>query len=312
MNLSPIHLFELRFRVLKPINRLPHYHGPHWSALFRTLLRAGLPAGEKLVEAVWVQPVETGIMSFEPGEPLHLGLTCPAVVLPALTSALAKWDSLSAAGHFQPATLAFEGAFCRVSGRLFDPTTPCCFDESIINGEISALEKLDAFTLQLTSPMRLTRPEGCKQERHRYCDSDFFFEGYSNAAPHPLQAILGRLRLAESPIAETDGISMNGGTVTWLDVPYGSSSSKTLGGLVGALCFNGTPSPALARLLVLGQYLGAGKNAAFGFGFYSIPELDDARSIAPLRRGMTLLQRGTRRRTLNNPTRSAQRGISVQ
>ena len=278
-DLSPIHLLELRFRVLKPINRLPHYHGPHWSAFVRTLLRAGLPAGETLTDAVWVQPVEVGITSFEPGEPLHLGLTCPAAVIPALTVALSRWDSLSAAGHFQPATLAFEGLFCRISNDKFNPAAPCCFEESLVQAEIATLENLDSFTLQLTSPMRLTRPEGCKEERHRYCDSDFFFSDHATATHNPLQAILGRLRLSDDSITSTENITMSGGAVAWLDAPYGSGSAKTIGGLVGALRFTGTPTPELARKLVLGQYFGAGKNAAFGFGFYNIPELDHVRRI---------------------------------
>jgi hypothetical protein len=291
--MTSLTLLELRFRVLKPINRLPHYHGPHWSALFRTLLRASLPAGERLADTVWVQPVETGVMSFEPGESLYLGVTCPASVMPEFISVLARWDSLSASGHFQPITLKLEETFCRVSGQRFDPDLICYFQESAVTDEISKLQTLDSFTLQLASPMRLTRPEGCKEERHRYCDGDFFFGESSAAAPHPLQAILGRLRLADAEIIETDGITINGGAVAWLDASYGSRSSKTIGGLVGVLRFTGTPSPALARMLVFGQYLGAGKNAAFGFGFYTIPELDAVRCIAPLHRGLPLLHRGT-------------------
>lgn len=356
--IPPIFLLEMRCRVTAPISNLPHYHGAQWSALFRVLLKPHLPHHQSLSSAgIMVLPVETGVPSYAPGDPVHVGLSVPGPYLSAVFGALAGFnDSSLGDGHFQPArTVRLESLGCRISGLTWGlplreeanaqcrPLTP-----EVVREEVETLCLLDHFSLHFFTPLRLTRPKGFKQAGHRYCDEAFFLDRAN--APHSLRHMLlkvaERVRAAEAGMPRSDGdvaaeagirglqslpgpgvcrgegteppsgdspggrsplheevspangeavpspsaLSISAGVLHWLDLSYGSRDT-TFGGAVGCIRVSGKPEPDVAALLVLGQYLGMGKNAVFGYGFYNIPELSPHRKVKPLSRGLTLLHR---------------------
>lgn len=292
---SRLVLLELRLRAKKPIRRLPHFHGPQWSAMLRGWLRGRLPDDASLAAAeIWPQTVEMGVNTYEEGEPLHLGLTFPVELAAIMGRALADFNTCgSGEGHFQPGqTLALETVRCRVGGEAWDPEQPRCLDEATLQGESEHLTRLDAFTLTFDAPLRCTRPAGGKARSHRYVDEDYLFGGSDQATGTPLAAILQRLRLDPGTSNPgPDGLRIDGGGAVWLDVAYGNPKGKTLGGLVGQVRVVGRPTPEQARLLVAGQYAGCGKNGTFGFGFYHIDETAPVRRVALLERGRSLLAR---------------------
>lgn len=296
---SPLILLELRLRTLRPINRLPHFHGPHWGALLRHVLRSRLD-GRTLAEAgVALQTVECGISGYPAGAPLRLGLSFPATLAERIAAALRDFNRVhSPGGHFQPGlTIELEEVRCRLSGETAASFwRPLC--EADLGPEIEHLRNLERFTLTFGAPLRLTRPAGTKRTGHRYADEDYFFAGDSGDA-RPLDVFFHRLRLPDAAAISADGLERVAGAVTWLDVPYGGPNGKTLGGLVGQLGIRGRPSREQARLLVWGQYAGCGKNAPFGFGFYVIPELSTVRRVAPLARGRSLLDQALEPAALN-------------
>ena len=295
--LPPLILLELRLRALKPIRKLPHYQGPHWSAVLRHLLRASLPDEASLAKAgVWLQTVETGVVAYEEGEPIRLGLSFPAELAAVIGQALAGFnEDAKGQGHFQPGhTVALEEIWCRISGAPWDWRQPQPLTEQVLATEAQQLGTLERFTLELHTPLRMTRPAGAKAESHRFVDEEYLKADRTGGPSQLLPALLQRLRLPQEDAVESAGLRLDGGAVSWLDVPYGNPKGKTLGGLIGRVRFCGRLTPALARLLVAGQYWGAGKNAPFGFGFYTIPELDAVRRIVPHSRGLSLLQRAVR------------------
>lgn len=290
--LPPLILLELHFKASAPINNLPFYHGAHWSALFRNILKPYLPASLSMAEAdIWVQTVETGRLSYEKGEKLHLGLSFPVRHRDAVATLLKDFNRLeSVGGHFQPEkTVLLEEVICRINGATGDWRT---FSEDLVREETERLSSLESFHIHFFTPLRLPRPGGSKIHGHHYCDESFFLDKGLDRATSPLGHLLTKIRLSEPEatfLFSTGAIS--GGALTWLDLSYGEELKKTLGGVVGMLKVSGRPSPETAGRFVMGQYTGVGKNPVFGLGFYNIPELDSLRKIRPLSRGGTLLHK---------------------
>lgn len=298
MNMLPaLHLLALRVTVLRPIQRLPHFHGPHWSALFRNLFNtlATECTFNTPTPFVWVQPVETGVLSYLEGDCISLGLVVEDSSASALEQALVRFNSISTGkGHFQPGvTIRLESALSRITG------TPWSANDAPLSmadpePEIDLLTRLDSFSVETLSPLRIPRPAGKKADDHRYCDAEFFLSGGHDA---PLGRLLEKVRYVNPIIQPSSSLTgapaITGGALTWLDVSYGDPKGKTVGGVAGVLEVAGRPDRATAERLVLGQYLGAGKNGAFGLGFYRIPQLDQVRRIRPLVRATTLFSRAT-------------------
>ena len=315
--LPSIVLLELHFRCLSEIDNLPHYHGAQWSALFRTLIKPFLPTGIDMMAAgIAVIPVETGVIRYAAEDPVHLGLVVNRDYAQAVYQTLTVFnDSSGATGHFRPRqSLRLESCCCRISGNniMFSgkqnlPAVseintiwqPLC--SQALASEIENLQALRNFSLVFHTPLRFTRPIGVKQPGHRYGDETFFL----NAELYPMVHFIAGIRCEDSKPYESsvlsiaapetpinrDAIRIERGALMWVDLPYGKQPAKTLGGVMGTLRLTGTPDAETAFRLVAGQYVGAGKNAAFGLGYYHIPELDAVRGIQPLTRGWTLLDR---------------------
>lgn len=292
--ISPLILLALTFRVVQPINKLPFFHGPHWSALFRHLLRPHLSEKAGLSEAgIWIHPVETGILSYHKDDLINIGLTLPEQHASAIAKMLNDFNvSETASGHFQPVkTIVLEKIKCRLGKVDWTGGNTAHLTGEDLEAEICYLQEQEAFTLCTISPLRLTRPEGLKHDRHRYCDEEFFLQKKPNICFSPILALLNRIRAINSPALTASGLEVTGGGLLWVDVSYGENVVKTIGGVAGTIRITGRPSAEEAARLVIGQYSGVGKNAAFGLGFYSIPELDSVRKVLPLARATTLKSR---------------------
>lgn len=285
-------LLELRLRALKPIRRLPHYHGAQWSALFRHALKSHLPQNISMADAgVWIHPVETGVLEYEKGDLIHVGLTFPSRLADVMDKLLQNFNQLRGpSGHFMPgATVSLEKIVCRITGEIWNPSQIQYLTYELLRPEAEQLQKLDQFTILFFCPLRLKRPDSEKTQNHRFCDADFFLPA-EKTPDNPLLHLIANLRFIGVIPASNQACRITGGGLDWLDVPYGSPA-KTIGGVIGKITVQGCLPADTAFALAAGQYMGAGKNASFGFGFYHIAELDGIRSICNLTRGRTILDR---------------------
>ncbi|KJR40057.1 CRISPR-associated protein Cas1 [Candidatus Magnetoovum chiemensis] len=309
-------LLELKLKCLEPINKLPHFHGPHWSALFRHALKPYLT--HSLSDArIWIHPLETGVSSYEKDESIHLCLTFPRRVNDAVSNMLRDFNKITVpGGHFQPAvTISLEEIYCRIQRKPLNPNKPltpnqCAYlNNNAIENEINALSEKETLTIWFYTPLRLPRPQGLKQQGHHYCDASFFAaKQFDPNLPvrHILNSVRGSdtLPLTEESAANNtsdanymrnnlscDNLTITDSALHWIDTSYGEHRKKTIGGIVGKIIIKGKPSIETSKILALGQYTGVGKNPAFGYGFYTIPELNNVRSIMPLSKGKSLLHR---------------------
>jgi len=315
-------LFELRFRILAPIRKLPHYHGAQWSALLRYALKPYLPAGLSMDKAgVSCIPIETGIDTYEAGEPVHVGFDFPVEHMPAICRMLADFNHLAVGeGHFIPGrTILLESVRNRITDQLYSIENLKSFSvehakrdglfltEEMVAPEIDSLTKLQQFNIVFYTPLRLNRPEGHKKVKHTFCDEAYF----TPSADRPLISLdhfasrTGHIRNGSQQHDATNvvtGLTVSDNSLIFVDIPYGGRDNKwrrisqekdpvTLGGIVGKLKIAGPPDAGIARRLVMGQYTGVGKNHVFGLGYYTIPELDSVRCVKPFTRGKSLLHR---------------------
>jgi len=318
LNISDLCLLELRFRVIAPVRKLPHYHGAQWSALFRHTIKPYLPVGTSMAAAgISCIPVETGIESYETGEPVHVGLNFPATILKNICSMLANFNELKLGeGHFNPGrTVMLEKVYNRITDKLYNlndlaslsaeeasRVSPALTHDSLTS-EIYQLAQMHQFSIIFYTPMRLNRPGGYKAPKHVFCDEDYFTAA-SDEGSGPMDHIVRSIRNVRTNIDANEivtNLMVTDNSLIWLDIPYYGNRDKpehrksinetTLGGIVGSIKITGTPAKNVARRLVIGQYTGVGKNHVFGLGYYSIPELDDVRKVKHLTRGKSLLQR---------------------
>ncbi|MCX7966061.1 MAG: CRISPR-associated endonuclease Cas1 [Syntrophorhabdaceae bacterium] len=318
VDVPPLCLLKLSFKVLSPIDNLPHFHGAHISALFRHLLKPYLPKIETLSSALIVPvPIEVGNNHFLEGDDFSVHITYPQPYHESIKSFInallsGTEEKNFSETHFYPnKTIKLEYAKCRITGESIFNKSPDVLRYEWINSEIELLQDLNEFSMVFYTPLRLPRPKGIKEEGHRFCDEGFFFEptGEINPMGHLLKAIENRLlKYKNRGFLETSvsfqkndpPLNVSNGGLIWIDCPYGYEPTKTIGGVVGTIKINGTCSKEIAYALTLGQYIGIGKNTSFGFGAYIIPELDNVRKVRPAQREKTILERAVDVENLHN------------
>ena len=288
---------ELSFRALISMDNLPAYHGALWSALFRNLLAPYMPAETSLAETGIMPVCRQCKVSLSQGEPVHLEMLVPAPWVRPVLEMLWDFNRLESRGQFSPGwSLALREVRCGVTERIvarfngndslanFDSLEP--LDPCLLADAAEALHAMKAFTVIFDTPLRLKRPAGAKAGGHRYCDRTFFLRTHSSAA---VSRLAENIRMYGPKARKTDTCTsqITSGSLQWIDMPYGRDFPKTIGGVSGYVRATGGLDPDAAMRLAWGQYTGAGKNGAFGFGFYHIPELNPILGLAgPQARGL--------------------------
>lgn len=267
-------LIDLEFRALRRISSLPPWHGARWSAWLRLACRQ---RGFRLEDlALAILPLRHGIEPIRAGEMLTLRLLLKAdglPLLPALTGALAETGG---GGEFSADSLvpclARDGTGARIlwAGRGSGWLKPASFSQETLLPAICALREMEEWSLHFAGPLRLPLPP---KDAQRGGGVAKFARPDDLLAEKGLDNLLARVRFmgAESllPLEATPLWAR----LRWEDLRYSRDRKIALGGIAGVCRWCGKPDFAQARRLVLGQYLGAGKNARFGLGFWNIPEL---------------------------------------
>jgi CRISPR-associated endonuclease Cas1 len=308
MNIPPLVLLHLQFQVQKPILHLPHFHGGQWSAFFRYLLKPWLPDNHSLNEIGFSAiPLETGILQYYPGEIIGVDLIFPESISEMVASALDHLPQLNLDGHFNRDTLALKSVTSLLTRQPWNPAQSPTLDLSLLQPEIDTLIHLNEFTLHFYTPFRSKRPQGMKEPNHSYFDEDFFTDPNSHALTHFYQ----RIRLDWLPELDTP-LHHSTCALQFIDCIYGKEKQqKTFGGVAGKIKITGQCNPQTATALVLGQYVGAGLSASFGFGFYRIDELNTCRRIQNIQRETTLLTRGVTPDTLRQGLKQLKADSSI-
>ena len=127
-------------------------------------------------------------------------------------------------------------------------------------------------TLRFLTPLRAHRSKKTQRDGHRFFDREHF---EPRAFVQRLAARLAGLGLVRPPLtdAQLAELAVRDNRLIWLDVSYGPRHSRTaLGGVVGRITLTGV-SPAVAELLVRGQYVRIGEATRFGLGAYRVEQL---------------------------------------
>lgn len=276
--MEEIYAASLIFRVVKPVFSLPYWHGGRWHAWFREACKMiGLKFDDL---ALAICPQRYGQNSLKLGEEIAVRIILRADQWKNLLEFAAILQRARTEGLFSASSLALvkivnlpggeilwqDGASCGVQ--------PAVFTESALANQISRLRAHSHFALVLNGPLRLPAPRGFKNredEKYKYCQPGHFNE------PGLMGHLLRRIRFlsdeSEGAVYDDFAPDLGASVLFWHDMRYNPQRQMALGGICGRIAIEGKLGEHSARRLVLGQYLGAGKNGRFGFGFWRIPEI---------------------------------------
>lgn len=272
-----LHCIDLEFSAKCRILSLPMWHGARWHALLRGACHS-LPFNlEDLILSC--RPERNGTRPIAPSERLLLHLLIPQNAMPLFPDFCQALSVFQGEGEFSARTLEFVNARDAISGGIvWQPrqgmfSEPALFNIAFLNAEASALARMDEWTLQLLSPLRLPLPPGYPGRRRdigKYAEPGFL------AAAAGLQWLLRKLRFYDFGVLlpVTNLVPAANCALAWDDMRYNERRKIALGGIIGQIVWRGRPDFATALALVLGRHFGAGKNPRFGLGFWRIPELD--------------------------------------
>lgn len=275
-----IYILEAVFQAKRTIRSLPQWHGARWSAWFRFACKIiGRPLQDILLGLV---PLRNGNRPVLQDEIIALRILLGDRGLPYLEALGRSLLTLDSHGEFSRATL--ELLFWRdvlsekAYAPLHSPSQPEPLTSAAFSAEILLLQNLDSWRLDFFVPLRLKLPAWEKRqgrEVNAFCAAEFFNS-------HKAAAYLAsKIRFIEDcPPLDNSAASLLPETcdLAWKDMRYSESRQIALGGVAGHLSFRSPPNQELATRLVLGQYLGAGKNPLFGLGYWQIPELSENRN----------------------------------
>lgn len=273
--MNNIYLLDAVFLARRHIRSLPPFHGARWSAWLRF---ACADLGHKLNDlALGLHPLRNGSTPIAQGETSILRLLTDDAGLGKLGNLPNALMNTPARGEFSPANLEFLFWRDAVTGASHPPAAPHAspLGPEVIREERELLAGLAQWRIIFHVPLRLALPAGQRpggSDVQKYCPASFFSQ--NQALAHLCAKI--RILDGEMPHCEPQ-ISAN--SLVWEEMRYSQSRQIALGGLLGCLEYRGAPGEALAQKLVLGQYLGSGKNPLFGLGYWRIPELDKVRKI---------------------------------
>lgn len=286
----PYCFLKLTFQALCKIDHLPHFHGALWSSLLRFGYNYFLEKGESFNQAgVIVSPADSAVITYQRLDLIEVGVALPEKELERFQKVVEQLNYLpDSHGHFVPnKTIRLLHSHCRLSERPWPDFAPTPLAKHHLKASVQQLAIHLECQLVFHSPLRLTRPPHQKAQ-HRYCD-EIFFRQHPQQCHHLLRQIFATQEL-ETSTEDLEAMESEICHGLWLDVGYGGDRGKTLGGMVGILPLKGKLSPPLLEALIRSQWLGVGKNRAFGFGQFMIPQIQMVSPLIPLKKHTHLLK----------------------
>lgn len=301
---ADLRLVDCLFEAKDTIRSLPDHHGARWTAWMR---RACRKAGFDATGVYHIlYPLRSGRRPVLPGEILFVRLVVPGDGFEGLSAMLRVIEKLPPEGEFSGENLRFLGLVDTLGRRPLAPEADPAAElpplaEGLFAAETRKVLESDLLHVDLLSPLRLLLPGGEKhrsmKDRERFCPPGWFA-----TSPKALGHLLSRVRVSgdgqtgergegEETVGmaateaftkeelEGSGAPVLESDLVWTDMRYNADKKKALGGVTGSLRVRGRLDPDSALRLVLGQYLGAGRNGRFGLGFWSVRELEGTRTV---------------------------------
>lgn len=286
-------LLSLEYKVLQNIHDLPHFHGVHWSAYFRNLLREFLPEFINEQQELELEkfkfssiPIESGITEYRRGDVIPIAVQFNSEYNEQVKLALNS-DKIFESNHFgHNKTVKLYNIRDRLGGVEWD-----FLQEKHIEKEMEHLRGLESFTLTFYTPLKLKNSDILKRALNTYNSwlnpAIINSENFNNNILEVIRRLFGQdLDFLYSTFEITNSV--------WSENPYGRSNGRNKNSLNGVL-FNMKITGSLTNYelfrIVVGQYTGKGKRRTHGSGFYYINEIKDISLIEPIRRCNTLLSR---------------------
>ena len=276
----------------------------HGNIVFALLCKAlGLARNAEFPKTILPIVPESGRCQYDEGAPYAFGLvllddglnTLPTLLksLQCLGRTDAESDRTPLGGNFRLETI-----FDHVTGvPLTEGEPPEPLGSALLNQAAESMATQKRIGLRLFSPLRLHRSQACQSAGHKFCDDDLFeadrFMGNLMKRAHDLAPSL--LPRVSNQAPQAIEVEARPSPLLWLDMAI-HNHTDTVGGVVGdlELYFPGGIGPA-AWYLLLGQYLGVGKNVNHGFGRYRLfnhtplpqpPRRAEALTTAAARQGL--------------------------
>ncbi len=267
--MNSVYCVDMQFEARQVIKSLPPFHGARWSAWLRFACFQAALRMEDIVYALL--PLRHGTARITPGECLMLRLLVPPNALPVLPRMVRAMLEMPPRGEFCGRSLHFVGFREGIDGTPLitselTPQTVLPLTAARLADRIVVAQQWERWSVRFSAPLRLTLPAGEKKGAdgvRRFCDARFFRQ--DGALSHMLQHV----RLLAPAVCGTD-IRLQDVRLRWEDMRYNRERTVALGGVIGEICAAGHPDAETARRLVLGEYLGAGKNGRFGLGFWRL------------------------------------------
>ena len=273
-----IFFIDMVFQARQVIRSVPPFHGARWSAFFRYVCRQGKIPMEQAI--LGILPFRSGRRLIQKGESMQIRLLCSDFGVAILNDLVENIRNLPTYGEFDAKRLQLldirDGLNDRNGIKSTIPETFTKFDIAHCVDECTHLAACSQWHIVFYCPLRLKCPstkDTPSFEKMFFCTADFFRQ-----IPYASQHLLSHVRYVEHPDASY-GFTIQSDSLSWVDMRYSRDRKIALGGLYGELLCEGSLSRDAATLLVLGQYLGCGKNPRFGLGWWRIPELDPVRNI---------------------------------
>ena len=276
--ITKIYFVDFIFQVQEDIRSLPPFHGARWNGFFRNLCNYMHISIEKAI--LGIIPFRYQQRTIKKDELIKVRILATEYFLENLAEIINKFDFIEFAGDFNPQN---HNIYCIVDGitnKYINTSAEIKpqflhFASIYLENEIMCLLEKNAWTIRFYSPLRLKseKNDAIYKAEQTFC-SKSFFQQYDYAATHLLKSI----RFCSDTYSDVY-FSITGNSLHWEDLRYSCKRQIILGGLIGSLKCQGELTRKTAELLVIGQYLGCGKNPRFGFGWWKIPELDLIRTI---------------------------------
>jgi len=251
----------------------------HGGAL-NAFLKRNWSVGGKIPNGIIPLPVESGKVIYRPDDLYNFGLVFAGYDSTKIIKMINQIGGSDNQDDGLPNGVLDGGAslflVTDLNTGIKNPTAkelkPITIDD--LKNDVDTFSKTQNWTLRFVTPLRVERK--APKNGHRFFDHS----GFNSS--HFLRILYGRIfdlakfaGLNVGQFAPPDPLSweITRNALLWMDMPL---KEKILGGCCGEVDICGLPAN-WARLLVLGQYLHAGKNTRFGMGAYRITQLNNDR-----------------------------------
>ena len=273
-----IYFVDFIFQVTQEIKSLPPFHGARWNGFFRNICKNTNIAIEQAI--LGIIPFRSGQKTIKENQLVTVRLLATEYFLENLQNIVHNFELIEFSGDFNPKNhkiYKILDGISKIDNTILEKNYLQFLPFNIyhVEDEINYLLQIDEWHIQFYCPLRL---KNIHSDQSLESNTTFCFPSFFEQYPYSSSHLLEKIRFCANILPDQYFYIQNS-NLHWQDLRYNSDRKIALGGLVGWIKCLGQITQDTAKLLVLGQYFGSGKNPRFGFGWWRIPELDFVRKI---------------------------------